>query len=199
MKKRLLDIFFSAGLLLLFFPVLLVISVILLVTPDSNIFFLQERAGRNGNLFTLIKFQTMTESRNENGFLLPDHLRLTKTGAWLRKTSLDELPQLLNVLLGNMSLVGPRPLLPEYLPLYSREHNRRHEVLPGITGWAQVHGRNAVAWENKFAYDVWYVDNHSLRLDLAILLKTIKPVLFRQDVYPEKELFVEKFTGIFSK
>lgn len=199
MSKRILDLLLTVGLLLLFLPVAIVISAVLLFTPDNNVFFLQKRAGRNGEIFTLVKFQTMTRSRDEMGILLPDHLRVTPMGAWLRKTSLDELPQLVNVLMGDMSLVGPRPLLPEYLPLYNSEHCRRHEVLPGITGWAQVNGRNAVAWENKLAYDVWYVDNRSLRLDLAILLKTVKPVLFRQHIYPDNELIVEKFRGIPSK
>ncbi|SEJ51019.1 Sugar transferase involved in LPS biosynthesis (colanic, teichoic acid) [Cyclobacterium xiamenense] len=196
MKKRLTDIGFSLALLVLTAPVFLAIVVLQCLAYRGKVFFLQARAGKHGKIFTLIKFRTMTEELDTDGQLLPDHLRVPRLGAWLRASSLDELPQLLNVLKGEMSLVGPRPLLPEYLPLYSPEQRRRHEVLPGITGWAQVNGRNTVDWGKKFEYDLWYVDNHSLRLDLAILLKTVKPVVSRQQIYPEGRTSVEKFRGM---
>lgn len=195
MKKRLSDILLSLALLLILAPVFLLLVVLQFLSYRGRVFFLQARTGKNGEIFTLIKFRTMTEARDAQGELLPDHLRLSRLGSWMRKSSLDELPQLLNVLRGEMSLVGPRPLLPEYLPLYNDEQRRRHEVLPGITGWAQVHGRNTVDWTRKFEYDLWYVDNRSLRLDLSILLKTLKPVLSRSHIYPVDSLTVEKFRG----
>lgn len=161
----------------------------------SPIFFWQVRPGLNGKPFEMIKFRTMTDACGEDGRLLPDSERLTKFGQWLRSTSLDELPELWNVLKGDMSLVGPRPLLMEYLPLYNSEQARRHQVRPGVTGWAQVNGRNAISWEAKFELDVWYVDNRSLWLDIKILWLTIKKVLVRDGISADGEATMRKFTG----
>jgi lipopolysaccharide/colanic/teichoic acid biosynthesis glycosyltransferase len=161
----------------------------------SPVLFRQVRPGLNGQAFEMVKFRTMTDWRDVNGALLPDACRLTDFGRWLRSTSLDELPELWNVLLGEMSLVGPRPLLLEYLPLYSPEQNRRHEVRPGITGWAQVNGRNALTWEQKFALDVWYVDYQSFWLDLKILILTLKKVLIKHGVNAAGEATITKFSG----
>lgn len=161
----------------------------------SPVFFRQMRPGLHGQPFEMIKFRTMTDERGPDGKLLPDADRLTPFGRWLRASSLDELPELWNVLKGDMSLVGPRPLLMEYLPLYSPEQARRHEVRPGITGWAQVNGRNAISWEQKFALDVWYVDNHSLWLDIKILWLTVKKVLVRDGISAAGEATMPKFTG----
>lgn len=161
----------------------------------SPVFFRQVRPGLHGQPFEMIKFRTMTDARDASGSLLPDNERLTAFGRFLRSTSLDELPELWNVLKGDMSLVGPRPLLMEYLPLYSPEQARRHEVRPGITGWAQVNGRNAISWEEKFALDIWYVDNQSLWLDVKILYLTLKAVLQRKDISAVGEATMSKFTG----
>jgi lipopolysaccharide/colanic/teichoic acid biosynthesis glycosyltransferase len=159
------------------------------------IFFIQPRPGKNGKVFLLLKFRTMSQVADSSGQLLSDQLRLTKLGKLLRKLSLDELPQLINVLRGEMSLVGPRPLLVEYLPLYSREQARRHDVLPGITGWAQINGRNSLSWDEKFKLDVWYVDNQSFFLDLKILFLTLKKVLIREGISANGEATMTKFTG----
>lgn len=148
----------------------------------NRAFFLQERPGKNGKIFKVIKFKTMTDERDENGKLLPDEARLTKVGKFVRSTSIDELPQLVNVLKGDMALIGPRPLLVQYLPLYSKEQMRRHEVRPGISGWAQCHGRNAISWAKKFEYDVWYVDHVSLKTDLKVIFVTIKKVILKKDI-----------------
>jgi lipopolysaccharide/colanic/teichoic acid biosynthesis glycosyltransferase len=195
MLKRLFD--FTAalcGLLVLALPLLL---VMLLVKRKlgSPVFFRQTRPGMHGKPFQMVKFRTMTDERDAQGQLLSDAVRLTPFGQFLRATSLDELPELWNVLKGDMSLVGPRPLLMEYLPLYSPEQARRHEARPGVTGWAQVNGRNAISWEEKFALDVWYVDNQSLWLDIKIIFLTLKKVVVRDGISAEGEATMSKFTG----
>lgn len=161
----------------------------------AGAFFTQARPGKDGKLFKVIKFKSMTDERDEHGQLLPDAERLTAVGRFIRSTSLDELPQLLNVLKGDMALIGPRPLLPQYLPLYSKEQVRRHEVRPGITGWAQVHGRNAINWTEKFKLDVWYVDHVSLLVDLEVVFLTIKKVLKREGISQEGQATMEMFNG----
>jgi len=176
-------------------PVFLAIALLLVISNRGNPFFLQPRPGKNGRIFTVIKFRTMNDKRDASGNLLPDAERLTNTGRIIRKTSLDELPQLLNMIKGDMSFIGPRPLLVEYLPLYSKEQARRHEVKPGITGWAQVNGRNAISWEQKFEYDVWYVDHISLCLDLKILFMTVASVFRREGISQEGQETMEKFSG----
>ena len=163
-------------------PIFLVLIVILLFTNNGKPFFYQRRAGKKGRVFNIIKLKSMNDKRDKNGDLLPYHLRVTKIGSFIRKTSLDEIPQLINVIKGDMSLVGPRPLHPEYLPLYDKEQARRHDVMPGITGWAQVNGRTSISWEQKFKHDVWYVDNQSFLLDLKILYLTIFKVLQKKDM-----------------
>jgi lipopolysaccharide/colanic/teichoic acid biosynthesis glycosyltransferase len=193
--KRAVDIVFSAlGLLVLALPLLLLIFLIRRKL-GSPVFFRQARPGLYGQQFEMVKFRTMTNEHGPDGALLPDSLRLTPFGRFLRSTSLDELPELWNVLKGDMSLVGPRPLLMEYLPLYNLEQARRHEVRPGITGWAQVNGRNAISWEAKFKLDVWYVDNRSLWLDIRILWLTVKKVLVRDGISAAGEATVTRFTG----
>ncbi len=163
-------------------PIFMVILVVLLFVNNGKPFFYQARPGKNKRIFEIIKFKTMNDKKDENGEYLPFHLRLTKVGWFIRKYSLDEIPQLINVLKGDMSLVGPRPLHIEYLPLYSKSQARRHEVMSGITGWAQVNGRNAISWDQKFEYDVWYVDNQSFWLDLKIIFMTVEKVLTRKGV-----------------
>lgn len=195
MAKRIFDIFVSFVLLLLFMPVMLVIAIMLLWEDRDKVFFIQPRTGRQGKLFNLLKFKTMSDQYDADGLPLADELRLTPFGAALRKTSLDELPQLINVLKGEMSLVGPRPLLPEYIPLYSEEQYRRHDVLPGITGLAQVKGRNSIDWATKFKYDVWYVRNQNFYLDVKIMFLTIKPMLYRENINFQNDVSTEKFTG----
>jgi lipopolysaccharide/colanic/teichoic acid biosynthesis glycosyltransferase len=195
--KRVSDLIFSIGLLLvLLIPVFIPTILFLWVSNKKNgVFFLQERIGKNRDKFNIVKFKTMNDKRDEKGVLLPDKQRLTKFGKFVRAASIDELPQLLNVIKGEMSIVGPRPLLPRYLALYSPEQNRRHEVKPGITGWAQVNGRNAISWQEKFKLDVWYVDNQSFWLDMKILFLTIKKVLGRKDIMPEDPSTFGPFTG----
>ena len=180
--KRIVDLFFSVIGIILLFPVFLLITIILLIANNGKAFFFQKRPGLNGKIFKIIKFKTMNDKKDSNGNLLPDAKRLTAVGSFVRKTSLDELPQLFNVLMGDMSLIGPRPLMPQYLPLYSITQRRRHEVRPGITGWAQVNGRNAISWKQKFEYDVWYVDNISMGLDLKIIFYTFRKVFSTNDV-----------------
>lgn len=180
--KRIVDLFFSIAGIILLLPVFLLITIILLLANNGKAFFFQKRPGLNGELFKIIKFKTMTDKKDSNGNLLPDEKRLTAVGSFVRKTSLDELPQLFNVLVGDMSLIGPRPLMPQYLPLYSITQGRRHEVRPGITGWAQVNGRNAISWKQKFEYDVWYVDNISIALDVKIIFYTFRKVFSTNDV-----------------
>lgn len=195
MIKRSLDILISLCALLLLFPFLTFIVTALLISLGKPLFFTQDRPGLNGRIFKMIKFRTMTDRRDSEGKLLPDSERMTRVGAFLRSTSLDELPELVNVLRGDMSVVGPRPLLEEYLELYTSEQARRHEVRPGITGWAQINGRNAISWEEKFKLDVWYVDNQSLWLDLKILLLTLKKVLVREGISAEGEATMNRFEG----
>ena len=180
--KRLFDFLLAALLLFLFSPLFIMTVLLILLKIGKPIFFLQSRPGHKEKLFTIYKFRTMSDERDENGELLPDEQRLKGVGKFIRSTSLDELPQLINVLKGEMSFVGPRPLLIEYLSLYNDEQKRRHDVLPGITGWAQVNGRNAISWEEKFQYDVWYVDHQSFWLDMKILWLTFLKVLKRNDI-----------------
>lgn len=193
--KRLFDIFLILISLPLLLPLLLIVAVLVRVKLGSPVLFKQVRPGLHGKPFTMMKFRSMTDERDEQGNLLPDAVRLTKFGRFLRSTSLDELPGLWSVLKGDMSLVGPRPLLVEYLPLYSPEQARRHLVRPGITGWAQVNGRNAISWEQKFEYDVWYVDNASLALDIKIIFLTLKKVVVRDGISAEGEATMAKFEG----
>ena len=180
-------------------PLLIVIAVLVRFKLGSPVFYRQERPGLNGKPFFMNKFRTMTDQRDHDGNLLPDEQRLTSFGKSLRSTSLDELPELINVLKGEMSLVGPRPLLMEYLPLYTLDQARRHEVLPGITGWAQVNGRNAISWEEKFELDVWYVDNRTLLIDLRILWMTLIKVFKQQGISQEGQATMEKFRGSFTE
>ncbi|MEJ5252658.1 MAG: sugar transferase [Armatimonadota bacterium] len=193
--KRLMDICLTSVALVLLALPMLIIALLVRLRMGSPVLFRQQRAGLHGKPFTLIKFRTMRDARNEKGELLPDEIRLTRFGKWLRDTSLDELPELFNVLKGEMSLVGPRPLLVEYLPRYSPEQARRHEVKPGITGWAQVNGRNALSWEEKFRLDVWYVDHWNLWLDMKILLMTVWKVLKREGISAEGSATMPVFTG----
>ena len=177
----------------LLLPIFVIVFVGLCVVNKNKPFFFQSRPGKNGKIFKIIKFKTMNDRRDCNGNLLPDEHRLTQIGQLVRKTSLDELPQLINVLKGDMSLVGPRPLLPEYLPLFDEIEMRRHEVKPGITGWAQVNGRNAISWQQKFEFDVWYVNNSTFLLDIKILLLTLKKVIFREDISSEGHVTMPSF------
>lgn len=193
--KSLFDKFCALIGLMLLSPLLLLLAVMVRVLLGSPVFFRQKRPGLHGNPFVMYKFRTMTDKCDTYGNLLPDDQRLTFFGKFLRSTSLDELPELFNILKGDMSLVGPRPLLMEYLPLYSPEQARRHDVRPGITGWAQVNGRNAIGWEEKFQLDVWYVDNHSFLLDLKIILMTIIKVFVREGISQEGQATMEKFKG----
>ena len=194
--KRGFDCCVALVIMLLFVPLFLVCMMVLgIVNRDINIFFLQARPGKNGKIFYVVKFKTMTDERGTNGELLPDEKRLTKIGKFIRSTSLDELPQLINVLKGDMSLIGPRPLLPQYLPLYTKEQIRRHDVRPGITGWAQVNGRNDISWGKKFDLDVWYVDHLSFWLDMKIIFLTIWKVLKRDGVSKEGMATTEPFNG----
>jgi sugar transferase EpsL len=181
--------------LILTLPVSVCVALVLLWQNKGTCFFFQKRPGKNGKIFSLIKFRTMTDQTDEHGLLLPDNLRLTRMGSWVRKSSLDEIPQLINVLSGQMSLVGPRPLLVEYLDKYTPEQARRHEVKPGITGWAQVNGRNAISWEEKFKLDVWYVDNQSFWLDMRILCMTVAKVFKAEGITAQNHVTVEKFEG----
>ncbi len=195
MTKRLFDIVLSTlGLFALSLPLLVLICLVR-ARLGRPVFFRQERPGLHAKPFVMVKFRTMTDGRDPSGALLPDAERLTAFGRWLRSSSLDELPSLWNVLVGDMSLVGPRPLLVEYLPLYSTEQARRHEVRPGVTGWAQVNGRNALTWERKFELDVWYVDNRSLWLDIRILLMTVGKVFIHEGVSAQGEATMYRFTG----
>ena len=194
--KRLLDLCLVTCGLLLIWPVLLIVCIWLhFANKGAGVFFTQERPGKDGKIFKVIKFKTMTDERDDSGKLLPDAKRLTKVGRFVRSTSIDELPQLLNVLKGDMALIGPRPLLVRYLSLYNERQARRHEVRPGITGWAQVNGRNAISWEEKFDYDVWYVDHVSLWLDLKIVLLTIKKVFVREGINSGTAATMEPFRG----
>lgn len=194
--KRVFDVTGAGVSLILLSPILISIWCILaLANKGTGALFKQSRPGRDGKIFKVMKFKTMTDERDENGELLSEEKRLTKIGKIIRSSSLDELPQLWNVLKGDMSFIGPRPLLPEYLPLYSKRQARRHEVRPGITGWAQVHGRNAISWTKKFEYDVWYVDNLSFFVDFKIFIETIKKVIQREGISQEGEVSAEYFDG----
>lgn len=193
--KRVMDILVSLAALVVFSPVLLAVAVLVRLKLGAPVLFRQQRPGLNGRPFTILKFRTMLDAEAPDGSMLPDEQRLTPFGKALRASSLDELPELFNVLKGDMSLVGPRPLLMQYLPLYSPRQARRHEVRPGITGWAQVNGRNAVQWPERFELDVWYVDNRTLPLDLKILLMTVTGVLRREGISQEGHATVEPFTG----
>lgn len=193
--KRLIDLIVSFLGIVLLSPVILIIAILLQIVNRSNPFFLQSRPGEKEAIFKLIKFKTMTDRRDVNGDLLSDNERLTRVGNLIRKTSLDEIPQLINVLKGEMSLIGPRPLLVEYLPLYNEEQRKRHRVRPGITGWAQVNGRNAINWEDKFKLDVYYVNKISFFLDLKIVFLTVKKVLISKDINSSDTVTMEKFSG----
>ena len=195
MMKRLFDVLVSSVALLCLAPLMIVLAVLIRVKLGSPVLFRQPRPVMNGHIFEMIKFRTMLDARDASGQLLPDEYRLTPFGAFLRSTSLDELPELVNVLKGEMSLVGPRPLLVEYLPLYTSEQARRHQVRPGVTGWAQVNGRNAISWDDKFKLDVWYVDHHTFWLDIKILMLTVKKVLVRDGIASEGSVTMEKFKG----
>lgn len=193
--KRLFDVICALLVLIALLPAILIVFMLVRVKLGSPVFFRQIRPGKDGRPFQMVKFRTMLNAVDKKGNLLPDDRRMTSFGRFLRSTSLDELPELWNVLKGDMSLVGPRPLLMEYLPLYSDEQYRRHDVRPGVTGWAQINGRNAISWEDKFKLDVWYVNNRSFWLDLKILILTVKKVLVRDGVSGEGEVTMSKFTG----
>ena len=194
--KRVIDFILVLTVLLVIWPILLVITIWLhFANTGAGAFFFQERPGKDAKIFKVIKFKTMTDERDAEGKLLPDAQRLTKVGKFVRSTSIDELPQLINVLKGDMALIGPRPLLVQYMPLYSKEQARRHEVRPGITGWAQCHGRNAISWTKKFELDVWYVDNVSLLTDLKVIFITIKKVLVRDGISQDGQATMEAFNG----
>ena len=194
--KRTFDFVFVVCILAIVWPILLLLAFWLyFANKGAGAFFIQERPGKHGKIFKVIKFKTMTDERDEDDNILPDEKRLTKIGKFIRSTSIDELPQLINVLKGDMALIGPRPLLPQYLPLYSKEQARRHAVRPGITGWAQVNGRNAISWTKKFELDVWYVDHCSFLLDLKIIFLTIKKVFVREGISSDTSVTMEAFTG----
>lgn len=194
--KRVFDFIIALVALLLIGWFLVLVAVWLhFANKGAGAFFFQERPGKDGKIFKVIKFKTMTDERDANGELLPDEARLTKMGTFVRSTSIDELPQLINVLKGDMALIGPRPLLPQYLPLYSKEQMRRHEVRPGISGWAQCHGRNAISWTEKFKLDVWYVDHLSIKTDFKVIFITIKKVLCREDINSDNDATMEDFDG----
>ena len=194
--KRFLDFWISFIALIIISPILLLVTFWLhFANKGAGALFFQERPGKDGKIFKVIKFKTMTDERDAEGNLLPDEVRLTKVGRFVRSTSIDELPQLINVLKGDMALIGPRPLLVQYLPLYSKDQMRRHEVRPGISGWAQCHGRNQISWTEKFKLDVWYVDHLSFVTDLQVIMITIKKVLFREDINSDNDATMEDFDG----
>ena len=194
--KRFFDFWISLIALICISPILIVVTIWLhFANKGAGAFFFQEGPGKDGKIFKVIKFKTMTDERDASGNLLPDADRLTKVGKFVRSTSIDELPQLINVLKGDMALIGPRPLLVQYLPLYSKEQMRRHDVRPGISGWAQCHGRNQISWTEKFKLDVWYVDHLSLLTDLKVIFITIKKVFFREDINSDNDATMEDFNG----
>jgi lipopolysaccharide/colanic/teichoic acid biosynthesis glycosyltransferase len=195
--KRLIDFLLSLIMLIILSPIILIIYIFLFFANNGQVFFVQDRPGQDEKTIRIFKFKTMNENKDENGQLLPDANRLTSVGRFVRSTSMDELPQLFNVLKGDMSLIGPRPLLIKYLPLYNEFQKRRHEVKPGITGWAQINGRNSISWQKKFELDVWYVDNHSFLLDLKIIGLTIKKVFIREGISGEGTATVKAFKGNF--
>lgn len=193
--KRLIDFILSLIAIIVLSPILLIVALLVRTKLGSPVIFKQERPGLNEKIFTLYKFRTMTDAKDEHGNLLPDDIRLTKFGKLLRSTSLDELPELFNILKGDMAIVGPRPLLVRYLPLYNEHQKHRHDVRPGFTGWAQCNGRNAISWEEKFDLDVYYTKHVSLLLDIKIILKTVKVVLFREGISSETSVTMEEFRG----
>lgn len=193
--KRVFDFILALTGLLIISPIFIVFFVALAIANEGKPFFLQRRPGKNGKIFTIIKFKTMNDKTDSEGNLLSDAERLTAVGSFVRKTSIDEIPQLINVLIGDMALIGPRPLLVHYLPLYDEHQARRHEVRPGITGWAQINGRNAISWEEKFNLDVWYVDHVSFMLDLRIIFLTIKKVFIREGISADGHVTIEPFKG----
>ncbi|KFC19996.1 sugar transferase [Chryseobacterium sp. FH1] len=193
--KPIFDFSLALALILVLSPVFILLILLLYFFNQKNVFFFQQRPGKNERVFKIIKFKTMTDEKDASGQLLPDEFRLTKMGKFVRKTSLDELPQLLNVLKGDMSFIGPRPLLVSYLSLYDSEQKRRHDIKPGITGWAQVNGRNAISWEKKFEYDVWYVDHQTFLLDMKIFLLTIKKVVKSEGINTAGQATTENFKG----
>ena len=176
-------------------PLIILVTIGLFISNNGRPFFIQKRPGKSEKIFSIIKFKTMNDKKDSLGNLLSDEQRLTKIGSFVRKTSIDEIPQLINVLKGDMSLIGPRPLLPEYLPLYNELQKKRHKVKPGITGWAQINGRNAISWQQKFEYDVWYVDNISFRLDLKIVLLTIKKIIIKEGINSADSATINPFNG----
>lgn len=193
--KRIIDFLIAVIGLIMLSPIFLAVMIGLYFANNGKPFFFQKRPGKNERIFSIVKFKTMNDKKDAQGNLLPDADRMTTIGAFVRKTSLDEIPQLINVLKGDMSLIGPRPLLVQYLPLYNEEQKRRHEVKPGITGWAQINGRNAISWQQKFEYDVWYVDHISFQLDLKILFLTVKKVFVREGISQEGQATIEAFKG----
>lgn len=193
--KRILDFILSLIALVILSPIILVIAILVRIKLGSPVIFKQKRPGLNEKIFTLYKFRTMTDAKDENGNLLPDNIRLTKFGKILRSTSLDELPELFNILKGDMSIVGPRPLLVKYLPLYNKSQKHRHDVRPGFTGWAQCNGRNALSWEEKFDLDIYYVNHVSFFIDVKILFKTVKIVLLREGISSDTSVTMEEFRG----
>lgn len=193
--KRIIDFTAALGGFILLLPLFVMITIFLFLANDGKPFFFQRRPGKNGKVFSIIKFKTMNDRKDAEGKLLSDEIRLTAVGKFVRKTSLDEIPQLLNVIKGDMSLIGPRPLLTDYLHLYNEFQNRRHEIKPGITGWAQVNGRNAISWDKKFEYDVWYVDHISFGLDCKIIFKTIQKVLKSEGINAANAATIEPFNG----
>lgn len=193
--KHFFDKFFSVILLIIFSPLMLIVIILLLISNNGKVFFFQNRVGKGNETFKLYKFKTMNDNCDKNGILLDDSSRLTYIGKFIRKMSLDELPQLINVIKGDMSLIGPRPLLVEYLPLYNKTQLRRHDVKPGITGWAQVNGRNLLSWKKKFEYDVWYVDNLSMIVDIKIIFLTLKKVFLSEGINSTSTTTMEKFIG----
>ncbi len=193
--KRFLDLIVALIAIIILSPMVLIITILLTLTNKGNPFFIQQRSGKGGDIFYIIKFKTMNKKCDLEGILLPDEKRLTKIGKLVRKTSLDEIAQFINVIKGDMSIIGPRPLLPEYLPLYNDFQQRRHEVKPGITGWAQINGRNAITWQQKFEYDVWYIDNMSFLLDMKIIIITVKKVFKKEGISPASSVTMDKFKG----
>lgn len=193
--KRLIDLILSLIAFVLLLPFFIITALLLLFANRGKVFFVQPRPGKNEKIFSILKFKTMNDLKDSEGRLLPDEKRLTSVGIFVRKTSLDEIPQLINVIMGDMSIIGPRPLLTEYLPLYNEEQKKRHQVRPGITGWAQINGRNSISWDEKFRLDVWYVDNLSFLLDLRIILMTIKKVFKSDGISAADNATMPKFTG----
>lgn len=193
--KRIMDIIISLTTLIVFSPLMIILAILIYFKLGSPVIFTQKRVGKNNKIFKMFKFRTMTDGKDKNGNLLPDNVRLTSFGKILRSTSLDELPELINILKGDMSIIGPRPLLVEYIPLYNERQRKRHTVLPGLTGWAQVNGRNSITWRDKFELDVWYIENWSLLLDLKILFLTVFKVFKREGISQDGNVTMERFTG----